>query len=80
MTGPQPAALHALNILKALYKDSRLGEHIVSYIPEGLMIAMAGFAANLWPVRTKCFLSLFVCVHERVYAYVCVWIHVYVCC
>ena len=46
----QPAAVHALNILRALYRDSRLGEHIVPFIPQGVMIAIEGFSAPLWPV------------------------------
>ena len=46
-----PAAVHALNILRALYRDSRLAEHIVPYVPEGVIIAITGFSANLWPVR-----------------------------
>ena len=49
----QPAAVHALNILRALYRDSRLGEHIVPFIPEGVMIAIEGFSAPLWPVSRK---------------------------
>lgn len=44
------AAVHALNILRALYRDSRLGEHVVAFIPEGVKVAITGFAANLWPV------------------------------
>ena len=46
----QPAAVHALNILRALYRDSRLGDHVVSFIPEGIKLAIAGFSASLWPV------------------------------
>ncbi len=49
----QPAAVHALNILRALYRDSRLGEHIVPFIPEGVMIAIEGFSAPLWPVSIR---------------------------
>ena len=49
-TSSQPAAVHALNILRALYRDSRLGEHIVPFIPQGVMIAIEGFSAPLWPV------------------------------
>ena len=52
-TPSQPAAVHALNILRALYRDSRLGEHIVPFIPEGVMIAIEGFSAPLWPVSRK---------------------------
>lgn len=46
----QPAAVHALNILRALYRDSRLGDHMMPFVPEGVRIAITGFAANLWPV------------------------------
>ena len=44
------ASVHALNILRALYRDSRLGDHIVPFIPEGVEIAVHGFSASLWPV------------------------------
>ena len=44
------ASVHALNILRALYRDSRLGEHIIPFIPEGVEIAVHGFSASLWPV------------------------------
>ena len=44
------AAVHALNILRALYRDSRLGEQIIPFIPEGVEIAVHGFSASLWPV------------------------------
>lgn len=46
------AAVHALNILRALYRDSRLGEQIVPFIPEGVEIAVHGFSASLWPVSS----------------------------
>ena len=49
-TQAHSAAVHALNILRALYHDSRLGEHIVPFIPEGVEIAVHGFSASLWPV------------------------------
>lgn len=52
-TPSQPAAVHALNILRALYRDARLGEHIVPFIPEGVMIAIEGFSAPLWPVSIE---------------------------
>ena len=52
MVATQPAAVHALNILRALYSDSKLGEHVVHFIPEGVVIAITGFGAILWPVRS----------------------------
>ena len=49
----QSVAVHALNILRALFEDSRLGVTIVPFIPDGVMIAIEGFAAVFWPVRDK---------------------------
>lgn len=45
------ASVHALNILRALYRDSRLGEHVIPFIPEGVEIAIHGFSASSWLVR-----------------------------
>ncbi len=47
---PQPAAVHALNILRALYRDSRLADFVVPFISEGVIIAIQGFSASSWPV------------------------------
>ena len=44
------AAVHALNILRALYRESRLGEYVIPFIPEGVEIAVHGFSAAIWPV------------------------------
>ena len=54
----QPAAVHALNILRALYRDSKLGEHVMQFIPEGVVLAISGYGAQLWPVRrASCMLN-----------------------
>lgn len=42
--------MHALNILRALFRDSRLAEHVVAFIPEAVEVAIGGFSASLWPV------------------------------
>ena len=47
---PPSASVHALNILRALFRDSRLGELVLPYIPEGVMVAIQGFSATFWPV------------------------------
>lgn len=49
----QVAAVHALNILRALYRDSRLGDHVVPFIPEGVRVAITGFCAKEWPVSFR---------------------------
>ncbi len=47
-----PAAVHALNILRSLYRESKLGDLVVPFIPEGVMTAIDGFSASLWPVSS----------------------------
>ena len=53
MVATQPAAVHALNILRTLFRDSKLGEHVESFITEAVKIAIAGFGAALWPVSSQ---------------------------
>ena len=47
---PQPSFVHALNILRGLFRDTKLGEYVIPYVTEGLQIAIKGFTANYWPV------------------------------
>lgn len=42
--------LHCLNILRNLYRESRLNQLIGPYIARGLMVAITGFEASDWPV------------------------------
>lgn len=49
---PLPEVVHALNILRALYRDTRLGDSIVPFVAEGVMIAVEGFSSTLWPVSS----------------------------
>lgn len=42
--------VHALNILRALYKDSRLGEVVTPFVADGLMAAILGFQSPFWAV------------------------------
>lgn len=51
---PVPAAVHALNILRALYRESKLGEVMVSFIAEGVIVAVRGFSSSSWTVSTNC--------------------------
>ncbi|XP_052228091.1 thyroid adenoma-associated protein homolog isoform X2 [Dreissena polymorpha] len=45
--------VHALNILRALYKDSRLKDDVAPYVADGLKVAILGFKSPLWTVRNS---------------------------
>ncbi|XP_037553391.1 thyroid adenoma-associated protein homolog, partial [Nematolebias whitei] len=40
--------VHALNILRALYRDARLGENIVPFVADGMKAAVLGFTSAVW--------------------------------
>lgn len=44
--------VHALNILRALYRDTRLGENIIPFIADGLQAAVLGFTSPVWAVSS----------------------------
>jgi hypothetical protein len=50
--------IHALNILRNLYRESRLNQVIGPYVARGLILSITGFEAPDWPVR---FLMRFSC-------------------
>ena len=53
-----PVVIHALNILRALFRDSQLKETVVPYIATALMIAIKGFSQTIWPVCCACTFKL----------------------
>ncbi|XP_069656357.1 tRNA (32-2'-O)-methyltransferase regulator THADA isoform X4 [Haliaeetus albicilla] len=45
--------VHALNILRALFRDTRLGENIMPYVADGIQVAILGFTSPVWAVRNS---------------------------
>ena len=43
--------VHALNVLRSLYRDARLGPVMAGHLGRGLRLAIDGFRAPHWPVR-----------------------------
>ncbi|GAB1301371.1 Thyroid adenoma-associated protein homolog [Apodemus speciosus] len=45
--------VHALNILRALFRDTRLGENIIPFVAGGAKAAILGFTSPVWAVRNS---------------------------
>ena len=48
----QPSCVHALNILRALFRESRLGDHVMPYVASGFEAALFGISSHVWAVST----------------------------
>ena len=42
--------VHSLNILRALFKDARLGQDVAPYVSQGLKASILGFKSEYWEV------------------------------
>ena len=43
--------IHACNILRALFRDNRLGEAVGEFVEQGIVMAIKGFKSTNWAVR-----------------------------
>ncbi|CAB3374146.1 Hypothetical predicted protein [Cloeon dipterum] len=58
--------LHALNILRALFRSAHLGEHVAPYVSEGFIVAINAFKSSNWAERNAATL-LFSSLMSRVF-------------
>ena len=67
-TGGAPTAwrvrVHALNVLRLLFKHSPLGDAIIPWVPAGIAVAVSGFSSPAWGVRNSS-MMLFAAATER---------------
>ncbi|XP_074661192.1 tRNA (32-2'-O)-methyltransferase regulator THADA-like [Tubulanus polymorphus] len=45
--------VHALNILRSLYRDTRVGDDVYPFIADGVTAAVLGFSSNMWDIRNS---------------------------
>ncbi|CAN7995410.1 unnamed protein product, partial [Ixodes hexagonus] len=45
--------VHAINVLRALFREARLGDVVMPYVADGVRVAILGFEANVWAVRNS---------------------------
>lgn len=58
--------MHCLNVLRAIYRHSKLGELVASYIVRGVILAIEGFKSEAWGVSS--------CILTCVYCLLMIWI------
>ena len=47
--------VHACNILRALYRETKLGEDVFPFVSDGIAVAITGFYSDSWAVsRLSC--------------------------
>ncbi len=63
--GPNECRIHALNILRNLYRESRLNQVIGPYVSRGLVLSINGFEAPDWAVN----LYIFFCITIQLKCY-----------
>ncbi|XP_050296471.1 uncharacterized protein LOC126736248 isoform X2 [Anthonomus grandis grandis] len=45
--------MHCLNVLRAIFRHSKLGELVASYVARGVILAIGGFKSESWGVRNS---------------------------
>lgn len=63
----EQAQIHALNVLKALFRDSALRLDVIPYLSDALIIALNGYTSSSWGIRNSSTMN-FSTIVERIVA------------
>ncbi|KAF7721980.1 hypothetical protein EC973_003893 [Apophysomyces ossiformis] len=58
--------VHAYNILRTIFMDSKLGNSVLEYASEGFSLAITGFSSSSWAIR-NCSVMLFSTLLQRTF-------------
>ncbi|OAD04769.1 hypothetical protein MUCCIDRAFT_79865 [Mucor lusitanicus CBS 277.49] len=58
--------VHAYNIMRTIFMDSKLGTHVLEYASEGFSLAINGFSSHSWAIR-NCSVMLFSTLLQRTF-------------
>ncbi|KAK8783118.1 thyroid adenoma-associated protein homolog [Amblyomma americanum] len=45
--------VHAMNVLRALFREARLGDAVIPFVGDGIQVAIIGFESRVWAVRNS---------------------------
>ncbi|RCH98462.1 hypothetical protein CU097_011572 [Rhizopus azygosporus] len=58
--------VHAYNIMRSIFMDSKLGNHVLEYVSNGFSLAISGFSSFSWAIR-NCSVMLFSTLLQRTF-------------
>ncbi|KAI9246127.1 putative death-receptor fusion protein-domain-containing protein [Sporodiniella umbellata] len=58
--------VHAYNIMRSIFMDSKLGGHVLEYVSKGFSLAISGFSSFSWAIR-NCSVMLFSTLLQRTF-------------
>ncbi|CAO3700663.1 unnamed protein product [Rhizopus stolonifer] len=58
--------VHAYNIMRSIFMDSKLGSHVLEYVSKGFSLAISGFSSFSWAIR-NCSVMLFSTLLQRTF-------------
>lgn len=61
--------VHACNILRALYRETKLGEDVFPFVSDGVVVAITGFHSNSWAVSSQFLGKLYIQPYHKLINY-----------